>query len=498
MTVPAATELVVGLGTPGCAGWRRVLEQEGLAHRAEDVTSTPVVVLAGEVPAWVEPYVAAGGVAVLVGAPDEPAVLPPSIDAVISGFRAPGTGRDCAAPTLARLFAGEGAGTCRLHERRLVKDGMDPGRFPLVLRRRIGKGWLLFSGVPLSRLLMAHGDTLRRFSPHTEVTERVASVDKAEVADTLVWLLRAAFTAAGLPSVSPARFPDGAASVLVLRVDVDGAFGDRTAALVEVADACDVPLSIFVNRQLCDRHPGVLEDWSARHEVGQHGAVHNLFDTVEENLENLRAGASWLQRRTGVVATSFVAPRGMWNPSLGAALAQLGYRYSADFGLEFDSLPFRVPGSGILQIPVHPYSPERAAVFAREEGLPAPDAGTVTAHYLTVLDQQVRANRQAHLYGHPEVLGAMAAEVLPRVVAAARDRGVRAMTLAELTGWWERREAAGVRARWDGDRSAVAVEYAGEPLPVVVEGGQTLAVRLAGSAHTVPAGAPALLRPDRP
>lgn len=329
------------------------------------------------------------------------------------------------------------------------------------------------------------------------MTERVAAVDKAEVADTLVWLLRAAFAAAGLPFLRLARFPDGAASVLVLRVDVDGAFGDRTAALAAVADACDVPLSVFVNRQLCKEHPGVLEDWSARHEVGQHGAVHNLFDTVEGNLHNLREGAAWLERRIGVAPTSFVAPRGMWNPSLGVALAQLGYRYSADFGLDFDSLPFRVPGCGILQVPVHPYSPERAAVFAREEGLPAPDPATVTAHYLAVLDQQVRANRQAHLYGHPEVLGAMAAEVLPPVVAAARARGLHARTLGELAAWWERRGTAGVRARWDGPRRTLTVAYDGEPLPVVVDAGEALEVRLDGGAYAVPAGAPALLRPAR-
>lgn len=492
-----AVEVGIATSGPAAAGWRRVLQQEGLPHREVDGPDTPVTVFADALPPWVEGYVARGGVAVVSGAPAADGLLPAPLEALVHGFEPPGSHRPCRAPTLARLFPGPGEGVCRLHEERLVKDGMDPGRFALVHRRRVDRGLLLWTGVPLTRLLMAHGDTLRRFSPHSSVTERVASVDKAVVADTLVGMLETALAAAGLPIVGPARFPDGAPSALVFRVDVDGAFGDRTAALVGAADDHEVPLSIYVNGRLCEEHPGTLDDWSGRHELGQHGWVHNLFDTVEENTANLREGAAWLARRTGVVPSSFVAPRGMWNPALGHALAGLGYGYSADFGLDFDSLPFRVPGSGILQVPVHPYSPERAAVHAREEGLPAPTADGVTAHYLAVLADQVRARRPVHLYGHPEVLGAMAATVLPAVFRAAADRGLPALTLGALADWWQRREAAGTRATWDrASRTLTVTHDLGAAWPTVVRAPVTADVLLAGRRHRVAAGDRALLRPD--
>ncbi|MDQ3431525.1 MAG: hypothetical protein M3467_04760 [Actinomycetota bacterium] len=496
-------DLEVGLGSAGSTGWSRILQQEGLRHRGEDVQSAPVVVLEDELPDWTEGYVSAGGVAVVSGAPSGAGLLPDSIEGVIGGFERPDAPRLCTAPTLARLFSGQGKGVCRLHERRVRKNGMDPGRFPLILRRRVGRGWLLFTGVPLTRLLMAHGDTLRRFSPHSDVTERVSSIDKAEVADTLVWLLRTAFAAAGLPYVRPVRFPHGAASVLIFRIDVDGAYGDRCAALAKVASAHGVPLSIFVNRQLCEEHPGTLpphgdggtDGGTVRHEIGQHGSTHNLFDTVADNLANLRAGAAWVEERTGVVARSFVAPRGMWNPALGQALAEMGYRYSSDFGLDFDSLPFRVPGSGILQIPVHPYSPERAVEHAREHGSPPVTPAAVAAHYLAVVQQQVAANRPTHVYGHPEVLGAMADQVLPTVFADVRRRGLRTMTLAQMTDWWELREGAGMRARVQAGTGTLLVDYDAERLPVEVDGADGLDVMVAGARRRVPVGERSVLLP---
>lgn len=483
-------DLVVGLGSVASSGWRRILQQEGLEYRTENVATAPVVVLEDELPDWTENYISAGGIAILSGAPIGGDLLARSIEAVVHGFERPDSPVFCVAPSLARLFYGKGVGLCRLHERRVVKNGMDPGRFPLIVQRKIGRGQLLYSGIPLTRLLMAHGDTLRQFSPYSAVTERVSSVDKADIADTLVWLLRSAFRAAGLPYVHPVRFPHGARSVLITRIDVDGIYGERCKTITEVASTHGVPLSIFLNRRSCEEHPGILPVAggleSPEHEIGQHASTHNLFDTPEENLANLRDGADWFEQQTGRVPHSFVAPRGMWNPALGTALVTMGYRYSSDFGLEFDSLPFRVPGSGILQIPVHPYSPERAVIHSRESGGAAVTPRMVADHYLAVMHQQVAANRPTHIYGHPEVLGAMAEEVLPRVFADARRRRIPPMTLAGMAKWWEHRETVGVRAQLQSDTKTLIVDYRGKPVPVEVLGAGGAEVAIVGNRVSIP------------
>lgn len=461
MTPRPSAEITVGIAPSVDAdpSWRRIVRQEGLPHA--DATGGPehaITVTSGAVPTWAERYVADGGVLVVSGAEGLGDLAPEPVHASIQHV-ATSDGTTLATPCIARLFPGDGAGQVRLHEDRVTKDGIEQDVFPLVSVRRIGRGHLVWSGVPLTDLLGAGGDRLRRFSRFTDVTERVATVDKAGVADVLVGMLRDGFELAGLPPVGLGRFSDGAASVLIWRVDVDGAFGDRTRALAAAAARQDVRASFFINGRHCEDHPGELRDLPGDHEIGHHGYVHNLFPTVEGNVDNLERGAAWVESAVGAPPTTFVAPRGLWNHALDTALARTGHPYSSDFAIDFDSLPWRTP-AGVLQVPVHPYSPERAAVFAAETGRPDPTPAEVGSHYIEVLRDQVRNRRPAHLYGHPEVLGAMADDVLPAVVAAARAVGVGTCTLAEYAAWWAEREHAGVRLWWDSGTSELQVTFA--------------------------------------
>lgn len=484
--MPAA-EIVLGVYPPasGRGGWDRVLAQEGLPWRFTQLPETPITLFADSLPAWLEAYVVDGGTAVVSGAPDADGLLAPSTLAVVHRFRPPGGGPYAYAPGLVRLFHGTGEGECRLHEDRKVKDGNDPGKFPAVLTCPVGRGRIVYTGIPLTQLLAAGGDCLRRFSPFTEVTERVASVDKAQIVDTLEWMLRKAFGLAGIPYVRPARFPDGAASVLLFRVDVDGLHGERGKDLSDVAARHGVPASFFFNGLNCEADPGTMEGWSSVHEIGHHGYRHNVFDDQEVNIVNLRQGSDWVQRHVGVSPTGFVAPRGLWNDSLDRALAAEGYRYSSDFALDFDSLPFRTP-SGVLQIPVHPYCPERAVAYAEEQGLSLPLPEEVLAHYLAVARQQVEAGRPVHVYGHPEVLGAMAEKVLPELFSACAAEHLRTMTLSDFAAHWAAREEAGMILRFDAQAGQMTVDYAGHPFPIEVQSPHESDVTVTIAGETLP------------
>lgn len=429
------------------SGWIRVLDQERIDHR-ESVNAAPVVAWEGRLPDWAAEFVEAGGVIAVSGAtPDDP-LLPAGFTASVSGFTAPGRTIRSQAPCLVTMFEHEGAGELRLHEDRIVKYGVDPDRYPAVITVRRGRGAIVASGIPLTDLLGAPGDRLRTFCDFSPVTERVAAVDKAVVADTLVVMLRTAFDIAGLPLVTVARFPGGAASVLIVRVDVDGVFGDRMRRLALAAASLDIPASFFLNGDYSQVHPGPLDGWSDRMEVGQHAWLHTLLATREANRENLERAARWMQTELGGTPRAFVAPRGLWNRSLGEALADLGYRYSSDFGLDFDSLPFRSDG-GVLQVPVHPYSPERATVWAAEVGAAPPKADDVCQHYRSAIREQVRNGRPAHIYGHPEVLGTMAERVFTAVCALADELGLPRLTVGGYADFWTRRERLTPQVRVD-------------------------------------------------
>ncbi len=346
------------------------------------------------------------------------------------------------------MFECDGEGELRLHEDRVVKYGVDPDRYPAVITVRHGRGAIVASGIPLTDLLGAPGDRLRTFCDFSPVTERVATVDKAAVAETLLAMLRKAFDLAGLPLVTVARFPGGSPSVFILRVDVDGIYGDRMRRLALEAARHEVPASFFLNGDYSQVHPGRIDGWSDQMEIGQHAWLHTLLETREENRENLERGARWMRSDLGASPRSFVAPRGLWNRSLGEAIADMGYRYSSDFGLDFDSLPFRSDG-GVLQVPVHPYSPERATVWAAEVGEDPPTADDVVHHYLSAIRAQVRHGRPAHIYGHPEVLGTMAEQVLSAVCSLGDELGLPRLTLGDYADFWIGREGLTPRVSMD-------------------------------------------------
>lgn len=467
-------------------GWRRILDQERLPYAVTDNPDFPVMVFSGHLPKWFERFVERGGAAVISECPNA-SFLPPSTTALVHRWAPPGRADECYAPSLARLFKASGQGRCRVHENRVIRNGNEPDVYPVVHCTGMGRGAVVFSGFPLTALLTAGGDSLRCFASSSEVSERVASADKAEVADCLVWMLGAAFEQVGLPYVTLCRFPKGAPSVLLLRVDVDGAYGERAMNIARVAADHEITASFFVNGAMCEAHPGAL-DFEDFHETGQHGYQHDVFDKYDKNLENLRQGEAWFTRQFGARPSSFVAPRGLFNQALDRALMSAGYRYSSDFSVDFDSLPFRTE-NGLLQIPVHPYSPERASRFAQENGLPPPSAETVMLHYLSTIDRQIEMKRPAHVYGHPEVLGQMADKVLPQVFSLARKHALLSMSLGSFADWWEARESVTLFCDLSDDRSCVTIYTSdSEQWPMEVRTADPLSVRHTGQTFRLGSG----------
>lgn len=472
-------EIKIGLHAEGEAaeGWRRVLQQDRLPWDPVDGPDRPIIIVDGSLPQWCDAFVERGGVAVITGAPRADALLGPSTTATLTRFRPPDRDREAAMPCLARVFDGPGEGEVRLHENRKARSGNLADVRPSVLTRAYGRGWLIFTGLPFAQHLAAVGDSLRTFTEASNVTERVASVDKAEIADTMTWMLGHAFAKLGLPFVRMARYPQGGRSIFLFRVDVDGLFGRNCRTIAELAEAQGIQGSFYFNASLCRSHPGDLSrDWLGAHEIGHHADLHDLFDSVEDNRANLRGGMDWVDHELGLRTTGYVAPRGLWNNALDQAMAGLGHVYSSDFGLDFDSLPFFTP-AGVLQIPVHPFSPERLAIYQEDAGLGPPSSSAVLHHYVSALERQVALRRPAHLYGHPEVLGRMAHAVLPGLFAAAARLRIPDMTLAAFARWWIERDKADFTLSVDSNGATVvatageAVEaYAAERARVILDG----------------------------
>lgn len=419
-------------------GWERILEQE---RHEPVVSSSPqarVIVIEGEFPTWAQQYLTDGGVMIATGLRRLPWE---NIDRdlfTMTHFEWPGITSRIHAPTQARLARGlEGLGRVLLHEDRVPKAAGETDSGVVVSKHLVGRGTLLVCWLPLGELVEAMGDSLRTFAPDSGVTERVATVDKALVARVMVSILAEAANHAGVPYLRPRYAPVGERSVTIVRVDVDGVHGGKLDTIAKELDRHGIPGSFFLNGELSEKHPGSIGISPDRHQIGQHGYIHDVFASYGENRRNIRRGAEWLEREFGSRPDGFVAPRGLWNGALERALTSEGYSSSSDFGLQFDGLPFTTRG-GILQVPVHPYSPERAARYRNEHG-ELLSLSDVTAHYRAVLDERTTDGSLAHIYGHPERLADVIVQIAAHVATLTEHGRTLPMTLAQYANWWQKR-----------------------------------------------------------
>ena len=464
MSAHKKIEFGISRNVPSDSGWFRILEQEMVPSRVVDGPETPIALFERELPAWAEPFLRKGGIAVITGA--EAAAIP-----WLEGYRgyaafhhahfpAPGL-EDILLPACADLFNAEGWGEIRVHENRYTKNGIRNGRFPLLCRQSVGNGWCLFAGTPLTRLLTALGDTLRSFSTLTQVTERVSSIDKSKIARILTWSLQKAAELADIPYPHLWYYPEGAPSVFAFRVDVDGVHGAHLDAVSRAGVESALPISFFINKSMCQEHVSSIRKIDPLHEIGNHGDVHNLFDDEDANARNVEQCRAWLQSESIPNGPWYVAPRGMWNVNLGNALDALGYEYSSDFGLDFDGLPFFPRFCGrrlkLLQIPIHPYSVERAFRFSEETGQQEPEAQEILEYFKNVSLLQIQTDQPVFLYSHPERFGPVAAKVLPELKAFLAAHGAEATTLSRYCAWWKKRDAVRYEAEYNPDAGTLTV-----------------------------------------
>jgi peptidoglycan/xylan/chitin deacetylase (PgdA/CDA1 family) len=464
MTAMRKIEIGIFRGVPADSGWYRILEQEMPPHRVVDGPDAPIVLFEGEAPDWAEQFVSRGGVAIISGAEG---LRIPWLDGyqgygIVQHGHFPAFGLDNLLLSCCMdLFSAEGWGEIRIHEKRYTKNGLINGRFPLICHQKVGAGHCLFFGAPLTRLLTVLGDTLRAFGELTPITERVSAVDKSKIARILVWTLQKATQLSQVPYPHLWYYPDGAPSVFGFRVDVDGVFPPNLESISKAGERAGFPISFFINKTMCREHAPSLKRIALVHEIGNHADVHNLYDDERANRHNVLQCREWLDSESIPNGPWFVAPRGMWNSTLGCALEDLGYEYSSDFGLDFDGLPFFPRFRGrrlrLLQIPIHPYSVERAFHYCEENGFQEPTEEQVLEHFTRTGLFQIRTCQPVFFYSHPQRFGTMAARVLPRLKEILSAQGAQMTTLARFGSWWKTRDAVQYEAEYDPESTTLVI-----------------------------------------
>jgi peptidoglycan/xylan/chitin deacetylase (PgdA/CDA1 family) len=286
-----------------------------------------------------------------------------------------------------------------------------------------------------------------------KLCERVARHPKAWVRRRLISSLREAITRAGGVWIRLAPFPYPYRSAFALRADLDEPLAEDyhrfTIARAPLAECC----THFVSTHAYAHHASVMSDLRD-HDTQSHGHFHHVYREPGTNRLNLER-AHRILRSYGFEPIGFAAPHGRWSPSLDDALEELGYRYSSDFQLGYDDLPFFPWKLGrfsrILQIPVHPVC---EGLFL-EAGIADPRLiGEYLAHLVTA---RLDAGELAIAYGHPERRLGRMPEVLKILAAAVAGKTlVWRVTFSELARWW----------RWRAERKWMVIPRPGHRLDI--------------------------------
>lgn len=453
------TGIYIGKEQSAADGWKILLEQEKTPFRITTKPDCPVIVCERDTPPWMEEYLKAGGVMIVTGAQPASLCFPVQYvgDASLEEVDLADFDRGKArVQSICSIFDGKGRGKLTLHEKRLPKFGMHPDEFPVVLFEKIGDGGCWYTGVPMSALISVLGDTLRQTDSFSDFSERVVSVDKHHLLHVMRCLLVDAFTRQGLPYVHLGYYPDQYQSLFAFRVDVDGIYGENLELLSKAGKENGIPISFYVNQKMCEPEAEWLNKIDPFHDIGNHGVLHNLYTSLEDNRRNVGQCRDWMNTKGIENGPWYVAPRGMWNFNLHRALAEEGYEFTSDFGFCIFGLPFYPYFNGermqALQIPINPFSTERAYAKAEEENGQLPTAPFVADYFIKSVEEQYTQGMPIILYSHPQRFGPLSSQVFPQLKARVDSLNIWQTTLPEIYTWWSQRDAVQYSAEWTRDK----------------------------------------------
>lgn len=437
-------------------GWKILCEQEKTPFTVTSTPECPVMVFDGETPDWFGQFMADGGIGIVTDC--HPDSLPFEVeyagDASLENVDLTELGSTLArVQCLARLYRGTGYGKVKIHENRVSKGGIKQDEFPVFLFASYGQGGCFFTGLPIARLVTALGDSLRATYSFSHFSERIVSIDKHHLMKAMREILIMAFHRRELPYIHLDYFPDDYQSALAFRIDIDGIFGENLIRISKSAVDHGFSLTFFANKSLCKDGEEYIRRIDGSHEIGNHANIHNLYTDYDSNLKNIQECEAWL-RELGIGDHKlFSAPRGMWNYSLHKALTDLGYLYTSDFGACIGGFPFFPylgnKRSSTLQIPVNPFSVERAAIWRIEAERQEITEEYIAGCYIKIIEDNYKQGYPIILYSHPEKFGFMADYVFGEINKRIESMNLWKTTLTQFANWWIKRDNINYNVEYD-------------------------------------------------
>ncbi len=342
----------------------------------------------------------------------------------------------------------------------------DRGSNVLYLTEVLGQGKWLVIPFSLNELLKHRGITPKKFWARASRLpyEDVAFTDRGGVRRLFLACLKHLWELNNLPFVKISCNPGMFLSTFAFRVDTDYSSPTLIEKSLRLSEKVGMRWTWFVTTGDKPAQLKAIINILKGQDIQLHCHRHQVYADVAQNKANYAEGKEILSR-LGISPLGVAAPFGEWNENLQQAFAELGFKYSSEFGYSYDDLPERplVNGqrSAVLQIPIHPISLGRLAEAKMERK-------KIFDYYARIIDLQCSRLEPCFLYDHPKWI-VYYEDVLKDILQYGLERCGNWVTLTDYCHWWQLRESVNYQLQFKDGGFDLTVEQAIPEISLVIE-----------------------------
>tara|TARA_X000001036_G_scaffold437391_1_gene482621 strand:- start:268 stop:1821 length:1554 start_codon:yes stop_codon:yes gene_type:complete len=307
------------------------------------------------------------------------------------------------------------------------------GRF-LVDTLNIGKGYVIIIPSDLINCIKSIENKRKNFPTYSNFfpNERVSTVSKRTLREIIYISLLEIYNKKNIPFLSLNSFPNAHKTIFNFRVDTDFAEKKQIEKLYSLCKEFNINATWFVETKSSKNWINTYKSMQNQ-EIGLHCYRHKVFNDFRKNNLNLQKGFSIL-KKNGIENLGFASPFGVWNNALCDSINKFNFKYSSEFGLDYDNLPFfpimnKNKFSNVLQIPIHPI-----CVGSLKNSKHSTEQ--IKKYFENLIKNHTLNNLPIFIYDHPKQFEE---KILKWLFNKINELNFPSLTLVDYAEWWKQR-----------------------------------------------------------
>jgi hypothetical protein len=298
--------------------------------------------------------------------------------------------------------------------------GLINGKYPAIVEGNYGDGYYIGLPFDVNRVILDKRARRKAFySRGNRFPDEVVSVvSKGEVRKLVINSLKQLFFRRGIPFIHLWYYPGKYRSIFGLRIDTDFVGTNELLKSYKILRDCKIEPTFFIDVKSAQNG---LSRLNLLKDTGVHCWEHKTYSDFNRNYTNIKKAKEYCEK-SGLGIAGFVSPYGMWNKELGRALEKLNFRYSSEFSLDYDDLPFYE--GKILQIPIHPICYQSLKLSGKNES-------QIIDYFKQIAKERLKTGEPLFLYSHPKSISHWLKECIPNDVPVT--------DFTSFYKWWEER-----------------------------------------------------------